>query len=141
MKVIGYNHSPKSVEGIEMKNSLDSLLTEADAISIHITHTDANRKIYGKEQFDKMKDGVIIVNVADRECVDEEAIEQALQSGKVFGYAYEAEGLEHAPLAHLDNAIGLKGFGWYTKEALENLFQIWTSNIVALANDKPQNLI
>ncbi len=141
MKVIGYNHSPKKVEGVEMKQSFDDLLTEADAISIHITHTDENRKIYGKEQVEKMKDGVIIVNVADRECVDEEAMAEAIKSGKVFSYAYEGEDLESGPLANLENAIGLKGFGWYTKEALANLFQIWVDNIIAIAENKPQNIV
>lgn len=141
MKVIGYNHSPKTVEGIEMKNSLGELLAESDAISLHVTHNDENRNLIGEEQIAKMKDGVIIVNLADRENVVEKDMAEALKSGKVFGFAYEAEDLENTPLATLDNAIGLKGFGWYTTEALANLFQIWTDNIVSMANGKPQNVI
>lgn len=56
-------------------------------------------------------------------------------------YAYEAEDLDHTPLAKLKNAIGIKGFGWYTKEALERLAQIWVNNIVAIAKGKPQNVV
>ena len=141
MKVIGYNHSPKSVEGVVMKDSLDELLTKSDAISIHVTHKDENTNMLGKEELAKMKDKVVIVNIADREAIDEEAMAQAIKSGKVFGYAYEAENLENTPLANLDNAIGLKGFGWYTTEALINLFQVWVDNIVAIAKGKPQNII
>ena len=88
-----------------------------------------------------MKKGVIMVNVSDRENVDEQAMAKALKSGKVFGYAYEAEDLHNTPLAELDNAIGLQGFGWYTTEALANLFQVWTDNIVSMAKGKPQNII
>ena len=141
MKIIGYNHSPKTVSGVEMKPSLDELLDESDAISLHITHTDGNKNFIGKEQLAKMKDGVIVVNVADRECVNENAMADAIKSGKVFGYAYEGEDLEHTPLAGLDNAIGLKGFGWYTTEALENLFQVWVDNIESMARKKPKNVI
>lgn len=141
MKVIGYNHSPKTVKGVEMKDTLDELLAESDAISIHVTHKDENKNMIGKEQLEKMKEGVIIVNVADRESVDEDTLAEAMKSGRVFGYAFEGEDLEHTPLAGIDNAIGLKGFGWYTKEALENLFQVWVDNIVAMAQGKPQNVV
>jgi lactate dehydrogenase-like 2-hydroxyacid dehydrogenase len=141
MKVIGYNRTPKKVPGVEMKKSLDELLSESDAISLHITHEDNNIKFIGKDQLVKMKKGVIIVNVADRENIDEEAMAEALKSGQVFGFAYEGEDLENTPLAGIDNAIGLKGFGWYTTEALANLFQVWTDNIVTIANNKPKNVI
>lgn len=41
----------------------------------------------------------------------------------------------------MNNAIGLKGFGWYTTEVLRNLFQVWVDNIVALAKDQPRNIV
>lgn len=141
MKVIGYNRSSKTVDGVEMKNSLNELLTESDAISLHITHEEKNNNLIGAEQIAKMKDGVIIVNLADRENVVEKDMAEALKSGKVFGFAYEAEDLKNTPLSTLDNAIGLKGFGWYTTEALANLFQIWTDNIASMADSKPKNVI
>ncbi len=141
MVTIGYNHFPKKVDGIEMKNSLDDLLKESDAISIHITHRDENKHFIGKDQISKMKSGVIIVNMADREQVDEEAMAEAMKSGKVFGYAFEGEDLTSTPLAKVDNAIGLKGFGWYTKEALERLFEVWVKKIESIAKGKPQNVV
>jgi lactate dehydrogenase-like 2-hydroxyacid dehydrogenase len=65
----------------------------------------------------------------------------ALKSGKVFGYAFEGEDLEHGPLVGIENAIGLKGFGWYTKEALWRLNEIWIKNIKSLTQGKPQNTV
>lgn len=140
MRVIAYNRSPKTKEGVEMK-TLDELFKESDAISLHTTHEEKNRGIIGKEQIAKMKDGVIIVNTVDRELVDEEAMAEALKSGKVYGYAYEGENLTNTPFSKVENAIGIKGFGWYTKEALANLYKIWVNNIVALAKGNPQNRI
>lgn len=64
-----------------------------------------------------------------------------LKSGKVDTYVYEGEDLVHTPLAKLENAIGFRGFAWYTKEALENLYQIWVGNLIALAKGKPQNRV
>jgi lactate dehydrogenase-like 2-hydroxyacid dehydrogenase len=66
---------------------------------------------------------------------------KALKSGKVDSYAYEAEDLEHTPLASLENAVGIKGYGWYTREALDNMFKIWVDNIEGLINGKPKNIV
>ena len=140
MKVIAYNRSPKKYEGVEIK-SLDEVLRKSDAISLNVTHSDENKNLIGRKEIEKMKDGVIIVNTVDRDIIEENAMMDAIKSGKVFGYAYEGEDFENTPLVGLDNAIGLKGFGWYTKESLSNLFQILTDNIVSLANKKPKNMV
>lgn len=140
MNVIAYNRSAKKQQGVTIK-SLSELYRESDAISLHVIDSDETRGMINKNALDHMKHGVIIVNTVDRELVDESAIAHAIKSGKVAGYAYEAEDLEHTPLANLENVIGLKGFGWYTKEALQNLFQIWVENITAIKAGKPQNIV
>lgn len=140
MNVIAFNRSKKSVKGVKMV-SLNELFKQSDAISLHTTHETANNNMIGKPEVAKMKKGVFIVNTVDRELVDEKAMAEALKSGKVDTYVYEGEDLIHTPLAKLENAIGFKGFAWYTKEALQNLYQIWTNNFVALAKGKPQNRV
>jgi lactate dehydrogenase-like 2-hydroxyacid dehydrogenase len=128
------------MKGVKMV-SFNELLKQSDAITLHTTHETANNGIVGKQELAKMKKGVFIINCVDRELVDEKAMAQALKSGKVDTYVYEGEDLIHTPLAKLENAIGFKGFAWYTKEALENLYQIWLSNLVALSKGKPQNRV
>jgi len=140
MKVIAYNRTPKKMNGVKMV-SFDELLKQSDFISLNTTHETANNNMIGKPEIVKMKKGVIIVNTVDRELVDEMAMVEGLKSGKVDTYVYEAEDLIHTPLAGLENAIGFKGFAWYTKEALENLCQIFVSNLVAMAKGKPQNKV
>lgn len=140
MNIIAYNRTPIAKKGVKMK-TLDEILIQSDAISLHTTHEDKNKHMIGTKQLKKMKNGVIIVNTVDRDLVDETAMAQAIKSGKVYGYGYEGEDLTHTPLANLENAVGIKAFAWYTKEALENLHQIWTDNIIALAKRKPQNRI
>lgn len=140
MKIIAYNRSKKQVKGVTMV-SLNELLKQSDAITLHTTHEIANNNMIGKTEIAKMKKGVIVVNTVDRELVDEKAMAEGLKSGKVDTYVYEGEDLIHTPLAKLENAIGFKGFAWYTKEALENLYQIWVSNLTAVAKGKPQNRV
>ncbi|WP_028297075.1 D-2-hydroxyacid dehydrogenase [Olivibacter sitiensis] len=61
--------------------SLDELLSQSDFISLHVPYKD--RPLIGKEEFDKMKDGAAIVNAARGGVVDEEALLDALNSGKL----------------------------------------------------------
>jgi len=140
MNVVAFNRSPKKQTGVEMV-SLDELLKQADAISLHTTHEDGNKNLLDKRKIAKMKKGVLIVNTVDRELIDETELARALRSGQVGGYAYEAEDLKKTPLANLENVVDLRGFGWYTKEALANLYEIWAENIVAATSGKPRNLI
>jgi lactate dehydrogenase-like 2-hydroxyacid dehydrogenase len=140
MNVIAYNRSPKTMESVKMV-SFDQLLKEADAISLHTTHETKNDKMIGEKELSKMKQGVFVVNTVDRELVDEVAMAKALASGQVDTYVYEAEDLINTPLAKQENAIGFKGFAWYTKEALENLYAIIVENTSALAKGKPINRV
>lgn len=140
MKVIAFNRSKKKMKGVTMV-SFDELLKQSDAITLHTTHEVANNNMIRKPEITKMKKGVFVINTVGRELVDERAMAEGLKSGKVDTYVYEGEDLIHTPLAKLENAIGFKGFAWYTKEALENLYRIWVSNLVALAKGKPQNRV
>jgi len=140
MNVIAYNHSPMKQKNVAMK-SMEDVLRESDAISIHVPLNERNKGMIGIEEIQLMKQEVMIVNTADRRLVNEQAMADALISGKVYGYIYEGEDLINTPLANIDNAIGLQSFGWYTKEALQNLFQIWVDNILAISINKPQNIV
>ncbi len=140
MKVIACDRSPKQIAGVEMK-SFDEVLAEADIISLHATHEDSNRGLIGKDQIAKMKLGALIINLVDRDLVDETAMAEALKSGKVGAYAWEGEDLENTPLVGLENSIGLKCFGWYTQGTLDNLHRIFSESIIAMASGNPQNRI
>jgi len=140
MNVIAYNRTPKTVKGVEMK-SLEEVLRESDAIAFHTTHEDSNKTFIKKEHLALMKKGVIIVNTADREIIDEDALAVAITSGQVDMYAYEAEDLTSPPLGTLERVIGLKGFGYYTKEALVNLYDIFITDLKALVDGKPTNVV
>jgi len=140
MNVIAYNRTPKIVSGVTMK-SLEEVLSQSDAIAFHTTHEDSNKNFIGAKEIAKMKKGVIIVNTADREIIDEDALAEAIKSGQVDMYAYEAEDLTSPPLGPLERAIGLKGFGYYTKEAIYNLFDIFIDDLKSLVDGKPQNVV
>jgi len=71
------------------KVTLDELYAQSDFISIHLPLTPETKYFVNKEAFDKMKDGVFIINVARGGVVDEKALLEALKSGKVRGAALD----------------------------------------------------
>lgn len=140
MKVIAFNRTPKKTKYVEIK-SLDGVLAESDAISINLASNKETKNLINKERLARTKNGVVIVNLAMREIVDENAMAEALKSGKVSSYTYEGEDLDSTPLAKIETAIGLKGFSWYTKEALANDMEIWINCITSIARGKPINKV
>lgn len=95
MEVLAANAEPTTVEidldlhGVNAKASIDTITTEevlanADVISLHVP-AQKDGALIGKAEFDKMKDGVILINLARGGVVDEDALLDALNSGKVAG--------------------------------------------------------
>jgi len=98
MKIFYTNRSgPKEgYENYSYKDT-DDLLKESDYISLHVPFNKEKGAVLGKDQFDKMKNGVFIVNCARGGVVDEEALLEALDSGKVAAAAVDVFEEEPTP--------------------------------------------
>ncbi len=86
MEVMAYSRSKKvgkEYEGIAQV-SLEELLAQSDILSIHCPLTEDTRGMLDARAFAQMKKGVILINTARGEIIDEQALEEALQSGKVY---------------------------------------------------------
>ena len=86
MKVIASSRHKKQGEKYDFieQVDMDELLKRSDVISIHCPLTDETRKMIDKEAFRKMKDGVILINTARGAIIDEDALKEALDGGKVY---------------------------------------------------------
>ncbi|MCK4352465.1 D-2-hydroxyacid dehydrogenase [candidate division WOR-3 bacterium] len=119
MNVVGYDPYVKNVEGVESVD-FDTLLNTSDYISLHIPFTPETKHLIGKNEFEKMKDGVIIINCARGGVVDEQALLEALKSGKVGGAGLDVFKTEPPPkteLMELPNVTFTPHIGAATKEA------------------------
>lgn len=80
--------------------SLDQLLEQADVITVHTPMTDETRSLIGADELAKAKDGVIVLNIARGGIYDEQALADALNSGKVAGAAIDVYVDEPPPPDH-----------------------------------------
>jgi D-3-phosphoglycerate dehydrogenase len=124
MKVIGFDPiltaEAASRAGIELVD-LDTLYRTADFITVHAPLTDETRGLVSARAFGLMKTGVRIINCARGGIVDENALLEALKSGKAAGAALDVFVEEPPPPGHpllqLDNLIATPHLGAATGEA------------------------
>ena len=123
MKVYGYdpylsvNAAWRVSRHVIRVDQLDTLLKNCDYITIHTPLTDETRGMINAERIAKMKDGVRIINYARGEVVDEDAIIDALHSGKVARFVAD---FPTARLIKEPNAILTPHLGGTTVEAEAN---------------------
>lgn len=123
MKVIGYDPfvtEANFVEhGVEVRD-LDTLLAEADYVTLHCPVTDDTRGLLGAERLALMKSGARLINCARGGLVDEAALAAALTSGKIAGAAldvFEKEPPTESPLLELPSVCFTPHLGASTHEA------------------------
>ncbi|HID32625.1 MAG TPA: phosphoglycerate dehydrogenase [bacterium (Candidatus Stahlbacteria)] len=113
MKILGYDPYVKGSEYAELAG-LDRVLAESDIITLHLPKTEETTHMIGKTEFEKMKDGVWLVNCARGGIVDEAALYEALKSGKVERAAidvFEKEPPEGTNLFEFDTVIATPHIG------------------------------
>jgi len=123
MKVIGYDPGI-TVEGawqlsaeVQQAGSVDEVLTQADFVTFHVPLIDATRGMVNAERLQRMKDDVIILNFARDGIVDDAAVIEAIDAGKVYGYVcdFPSNLLKEHP-----RVMTLPHLGASTREAEEN---------------------
>jgi D-3-phosphoglycerate dehydrogenase len=103
--------------------SLEELYRSSDYITVHVSLTPETDKLLNKEAFAQMKQGVRIVNCARGELLDEGALKEAIESGKVAGASLDVFLKEPTdasyPLFGLEQVLATPHIGGSTEEAQE----------------------
>jgi D-3-phosphoglycerate dehydrogenase len=135
----------ESYIGIEWAE-LDDLLSRSDVISLHVPGTSETYHMIGPREFDLMKQGVLIVNMARGRVIDQEALLDALMSDRVAGAAldvFEEEPLDPAhPLTAMDNVILTPHLGASSLEGMQRMATQVAQGVLDVLNGKePQNRV
>ena len=146
--LIGYNRSEKQEAkdlGVELVE-LDELLQRADIVSVHLPLNDETRHLLNKDKLSLMKDSAVIINVARGPIIDDAALADLLNEGKIAGAGIDVFDGEPPlpadyPLLSAKNAILTPHVGFLSDEAMELRAQIAFENTKAFINGKPQNIV
>jgi D-lactate dehydrogenase len=169
MEVIAFDLEPNVEAAKELGIryvGFDDLLAEADIISLHVPGNSMTDNLLSDAAFDKMKDGVVLINTARGQVVDVKALLRALASGKV-----RAAGLDVLPeepalreeaellrtsfpkehnlenllanhiLLRMSNVIITPHSAFNTREAVQRILDTTRLNIIGFANGQPENVV
>ncbi len=147
MKVIYFNRSKKSVQGLEAARQVEinELLKESDIISLNCPLTDKTKNIIDEAALNSVKPSAYIINTGRGPLVDEAAVANALKAKKIAGFAADVLSTEPPskdnPLLSASNCLITPHIAWQTLEARSRLLQIATENVKAFIDGKPINTV
>ncbi|WP_312698111.1 2-hydroxyacid dehydrogenase [Sphingobacterium mizutaii] len=118
--------------------SFEELLAQSDVLSIHANYAPEYRGLFNKEVFEQMKSNAIIVNTARGGFINEQDLDEALSSGKVWGAGLDVTDpepmLPDNPLLKQERVCVLPHIGSATIEARGGMARIAAENIVAFVD-------
>ncbi len=123
----------------------DELFSRADVISVHCPLFPSTEGIICRENIEKMKDGVIILNNSRGPLVVEQDLADALNSGKVYAAGVDVVSTEPIksdnPLLSAKNCIITPHISWAPKESRKRLMDIAVNNLKEFLKGNPANVI
>ena len=119
--------------GIERAETPEDVYAAAEFVTLHLPLTEETRGAIGTEAFERMPGGVRLINAARGELVDEDALLEALRSGKVAAAALDVFSAEpySGPLLELDNVVVTPHLAASTEEAQDRAGVIVAEQVAA----------
>ncbi len=146
MKVLAYSRSQcEDGRALAEYVDLDTLLAQSDIISLHCPQTASTEKMINAKSIAKMKDGALLVNTSRGGLVDEPALVEALESGKLRCAAVDVVSQEPMkadnPLLTTQKCLITPHIAWAPIESRQRLLDCVVENIRAFLNGTPQNVV
>lgn len=135
-------HPPQP--GIEFVD-LKTLFARSDVVSLHCPLTPETRQLINAERLAWMKPSAFLLNTGRGPLVDEPALAEALNAGKIAGAGLDVLSTEPPaagnPLLTAQNCVITPHLGWATRAARIRLLQTGVANVRAFLDSRPQNVV
>lgn len=146
--LIGYNRTKKEAAkdlGLEYL-PLEDVLAQSDIVSVHLPMNEETRNFLSKEKLEKMKDSAVLINCARGPIIDNAALADLLNEGKLAGAGIDVFDMEPPlpedyPLLNVKNAVLTPHVAYLTDEAMVMRAAIAFDNTLAFLKGRPQNII
>ena len=146
MNVIAYDLYPNdSGKAIGTYVGLDELYAAADVITLHCNLTPENTGMINKDSIAKMKDGVILINNARGQLLNEQDVADALNAGKIGAAGLDVVYTEPIrpdnPLLKAKNCLITPHISWAPKESRQRIMDTTVENVRAFLAGDPVNVV
>lgn len=124
---------------------LETLLEKSDVISLHCNLTPENTGFINRAAIEKMKDGVILINNARGQLLNEKDVADALNSGKIAAAGLDVVSTEPIrednPLLGAKNCVITPHISWASRESRQRIMDCSVANVRAYLDGKPMNVV
>lgn len=128
-----------------VKMNIDEIFSQCDVISLHCPLNDSTAGMVSRERLAIMKPSAIIINTSRGGIIDEQALADALNNGRILAAGLDVLTKEPPAkdnvLLHARNCYVTPHIGWTTVEARKRLMDIAVANVEAFLNGSPQNRV
>ena len=144
MRVLVYTRTPMEDVSVTFTD-LDTLLSASDVVSVHCPLNEQSKGMFNAQTFAKFRDGAFFINTARGPIVCEEALRDALESGKLAGAGIDVLDCEpmrgDCVLLGAKNLIITPHVAWAPKETRRRLVDIVADNLRAYLRGEPQHVV
>lgn len=145
MNIIVYSKHEKKLEDGERQVSLEELFSKSDVISLHCALNDETRELVNEKLLSLVKPTALLINTARGGLIDEKALADALNSGKIGGAGLDVLAKEppekDCPLFTAKNVVLTPHIGWSSRDARMRLVKCVADNLSAWLQNKPINVV
>ena len=145
MRLLVCNPSTRTLPPLARQVGLEALLRESDVVSLHCPLTPETTKLVNAERLAWMKPTAFLLNTSRGPLVDEPALAEALNAGRLAGAGLDVLSVEPPPpdnpLLKATNCYITPHFAWATGAARARLMQTAIANIRAFLEGHPQNVV
>ena len=133
-------HTSTRDDGSAGWRSLPDLLSACDIVSLHLPLTDATAGLLGRDALARMKSDAVLVNTSRGPIVDEEALADALRTGKLAAAGLDVFAVEPVPadnpLLRLPNVVLTPHVTWYTADTMRRYLEFAVDNCERLRDGR-----
>ncbi|MBE6333245.1 MAG: D-2-hydroxyacid dehydrogenase [Bacteroidales bacterium] len=146
MDVCAFTSKPQeSIPNYITKLILDELFSQCDIVSLHCPLTETTKELVNEARLATMKPTAILINTGRGPLINEQAVADALNCGKIAAFGADVLSVEPAqpgnPLLGAKNCYLTPHIAWATYEARIRLMNICIDNVKAFINGTPQNVV
>lgn len=143
-RIIAFNRSKVTSPIVDEQVSLEELMKQSDVVSVHLPLSDSTRGIVSKELLETMKPTAVLINTARGPVVDENALADLLNAGKIQGAAVDVFAKEPPlaldnPLLHTPNTIVTPHIGFDSEQSMVLRANIVFDNLLSWLKGEIKN--
>ncbi|MEY2428454.1 MAG: glycerate dehydrogenase [Verrucomicrobiota bacterium] len=145
MSVLAYAPTPKSAPGVVRFVDLETLFRTSDFVSLHCPLTAETKNLVNAQRLSWMKPAAFLLNTSRGKLIDEAALADALNEGRIAGAGLDVLSVEpppiQNPLLKAKNCIITPHLAWATRAARLRLMNIAVENTRAFLQGRPRNVV